>query len=105
LGGTVRKYPDWLTAANNSNESMTANPGSGKTRKAEMRYRIYINLVLISANAFLLPWMTYPKAAVHESRLDEEGENLFNSRRNTALSQVRLYGDTVLPTHVVRNNK
>jgi hypothetical protein len=54
-GGAVRKYSDWLTAANNNNESMTSNPGSGKTRKAEMRYMIYIDLLLISVNAFLLP--------------------------------------------------
>jgi len=46
--------------------------------------------------------MTYQKAVVHESRLDEESENLLNSHRDTPLSQVLLYGDTMLPTHVVR---
>lgn len=46
--------------------------------------------------------MTYQKAGIYESRLDEKSGNLFHSHRDIAVSQVLLYSDKMLHVHVVR---
>jgi hypothetical protein len=43
---------------------------------------------------------TYTETAVNEPRLDEDGENLLHSHRDSALPKVLSYGDMMLPMHI-----
>jgi hypothetical protein len=40
---------------------------------------------------------TYPETAVNESRLNEDGEDLLDSHRGSALPEVLFDGDTMFP--------
>jgi hypothetical protein len=46
---------------------------------------------------FLRKKKTYPETTVNEPRLNEDGKNLLNSRRDIALPEVLFDSDTMLP--------
>lgn len=78
-------------------------PGSGNTRNAETRYRICGQCGGKSGvSKCVLPVCsdTYPKTAVNKPRLDEEGENLFDSHRDASFTHIFLYGNTMLPDNL-----
>jgi len=84
---------------------MTMKPGSGNTRNAETRYRICGQCGgksdVSTASVFYQSCPdTHPKTAINKSRLNEEGENLFDSHRDASFTHILLYGNTMLPNNL-----
>jgi hypothetical protein len=94
--------PTGLTEANNNTESITVKPGSGNTRNAEIRYKICVSVVSQGVDAFRCS-DTHPKAAVNESGLDQESENLFDFHGDAAFTHILLYGDAMFPADLSEN--